>query len=94
MAIAILFALLIHVVWLARAYEHTNPATRKRVRSASSILSLIITTTALCLLVDAAPALKIFLTTDSVSQHGNSVTASPDNSACYAKYPKLDEGRN
>jgi len=43
MAIAIISALLIHVVWLVRSYTHTSPEAARKVRTAAAFMSLALT---------------------------------------------------
>lgn len=42
-AIAIILAVLIHVVWVVRSYTHTSVETAKKVRAFASIMSLLLT---------------------------------------------------
>jgi hypothetical protein len=53
MAIPVLAALLLHVIWLARAYRHVNPAIMSRVRTGAAIGSWAITTILFCLIQNA-----------------------------------------
>ncbi|WP_085618771.1 MULTISPECIES: hypothetical protein [unclassified Pseudomonas] len=43
MAIAIITALLIHVVWLVNSYTHTNPESARKVRTVAAFASLVLT---------------------------------------------------
>lgn len=43
MAIAVIAALLIHVVWIVRGYTHTQPETARKVRSVAAFGSLALT---------------------------------------------------
>lgn len=43
MAIAIISALLIHVVWLVKSYTHTSPEAARKVRTAAAFTSLALT---------------------------------------------------
>lgn len=43
MAIAVIAALLIHVVWVVRGYTHTQPETARKVRTVAAFGSLVLT---------------------------------------------------
>lgn len=43
MAIAIISAVLIHVVWLATSYTHTKPESARKMRTAAAFTSLALT---------------------------------------------------
>lgn len=43
MAIAIISAVLVHVVWLVHGYKHTSPETARKVRTAAAFTSLALT---------------------------------------------------
>lgn len=92
MAIAVLSALLIHIVWLARAYTHTDPANTRRVRAAAAGASLVVTAVLFCLIQSAlTDILKIKFDSASGTRQVIKVIASPDNSICYAEIQALDD---
>lgn len=84
MDIAVLSALLIHVVWLTRAYTHSDPAIAKRVRTCGAVASWAITTVLFCLVQEAASA-KFNFGSDSGSRQVIRLVTSPENSICYAE---------
>lgn len=43
MAIAIISAVLVHVVWLVHGYKHTSPETARKVRTVGAFTSLALT---------------------------------------------------
>jgi len=94
MAIPVLAALLIHVIWLTRAYRHVKPLIMSRVRTGAAIASWVITTALLCLIQDAVSKLappNFYFGADSASRQVVSVISSPDNSVCYAEIRSLDD---
>lgn len=89
MTIAVLSALLIHIIWLARAYKNTNVRIMARVRAGAAISSWIITTALFCLIQATLP--KIYFSTDSGGRQVVRVISSPDNSIRYAESTNLDQ---
>lgn len=90
MAIAMLSALLIHVVWLARAYTHATAQNTRRVRAIAAGASLVITTILFCLLQDTITELyKNKLHMDPAAKQVIQLIASPANSICYAEISSL-----
>ncbi|MFJ3685593.1 hypothetical protein [Pseudomonas sp. NPDC090208] len=88
MAISLIAATLIHIIWLSRAYQHINPEIQKRVRAASAAICWVLTC-ALFVLVQQALQDRAFpenyLPGSSASGQVIRVIASPDNSVCYAE---------
>lgn len=94
MAIPVIAALLLHVIWLARSYQHAEAGTMKRVRTLAGISSLILTTTLFCLIYNSVSHLapqNIYFGVGSVSGQATHVTSSPDNSICYTETSNLDD---
>lgn len=94
MAIAVLTALLFHIIWLSRAYQHVNPVIMSRVRTGAAIGSWVITTILFCLIQNAVSQLaplNLYLGGYSASRQAVSVISSPDNSICYVEIRSLDD---
>ena len=94
MAIPVIAALLIHVIWLARAYQHARPEVMQWVRTGSAVTSLILTTVLFCLIyirVSDLASQNFYLRSDSGARQVMAVTSSPDNSICYAVISNLDD---
>jgi hypothetical protein len=97
MAIPVLAALLIHIIWLSRTYKHANLVIMSRVRAGAAIGSWIITTALFCLIhnvVSDLAARNIYLGGDSAGRQVVSVISSPDNSICYVEMRDLDASGN
>lgn len=93
MAIAVLAALLIHIVWVARSYVHADARVKSRVRAVAAIGSLITTTALFCLIQNTLQTTvlpRFYLGSDSATRQVVSVVTSPDNSVCYAETKALD----
>ncbi|WP_426237433.1 hypothetical protein [Pseudomonas sp. TWP3-2] len=94
MAIPVIAALLLHVVWLARSYQHANPAIMKWMRTTCAVSSLILTTALFCLVdqrVSSLASANFYFCAGSGARQVVSVTSSPDNSICYAEISNLDD---
>lgn len=96
MLTAVLLSLLIHIIWLNRAYTHTSPEITKRVRASAAVASLIVTSAVACLLVENG---RTFLYSDkpaaSESAHAEvarmvEVLGGPEN---YLRYLEIDKTR-
>lgn len=89
MAIAILSALLIHVIWLARSYTHTKPEFTKRCRAVCGVVSWVLTTIIFCLLQRELSELnasgRIFLSENARQIPGMRLACLPSNTGCYVE---------
>lgn len=94
MAIPLLVALLIHIIWLHRCYQHLNPKVTATVRAATGVSSYLVTSILLCLLytniVDIAKTANLFKNRSS-SVQALRVIASPENSVCYVETGGMNE---
>jgi len=94
MAIPILLALLIHIIWLTRVYRHISPIITQRVRNAGAIASLVISTVLLCLIWQFIG--EQMLNREELISHQLppmeivSLVSLPDNSGCYATVQQVD----
>jgi len=77
MAIAVLSALLIHVVWLTLAYKHQDARNQRRVRALGAFSSWGVTTALFCLIYTAYQ--------DSPTLHGVNVS---DQAMCQFESPQ------
>lgn len=96
MAIAIIAALLIHVIWASRSYVHLSPEITYRVRAGCAIGSLILTTTLFCLIQSALHELhlpKKYLEVHSAERQVVKIASYPANSICYAEIQSLSGDR-
>lgn len=94
MAIPVIAALLLHVIWLARRYQHATPGVMKRVRTLAAVTSLTLTTVLFCLIYNNVSKLaqrNIYFGVSSVSGQATAVTPFPDNSICYTETRNLDD---
>ncbi|WP_146041268.1 hypothetical protein [Pseudomonas sp. MPR-ANC1] len=94
MAIPVIAALLLHVIWLARRYQHATPSVMKRVRTLAAVTSLTLTTVLFCLIQNNVSQLahrNIYFQVGSASGQATPVTSSPDNSICYTESSNLDD---
>lgn len=94
MAIPVIAALLLHVIWLARGYEHAKPGVMKWVRTLAAFTSLALTTALFCLIYNNVSQLaqrNIYFEVGSVGRQASPVTSSPDNSICYTESSNLDD---
>ena len=94
MAIPVIAALLLHVIWLAHSYQHATPAVMKWVRTVAAFTSLALTTALFCLIYNSAIQLasrNIYFGLGSASGQATPVTSSADNSICYTESSNLDD---
>ncbi|QIB09034.1 hypothetical protein GZ982_30275 (plasmid) [Pseudomonas fluorescens] len=94
MEIPVIAALLLHVIWLARSYQHAKPEMMQRVRTASALSSLILTTWLFCLIYSRVSDLADLNFKFSAQPGGREVVrviSSPDNSVCYAEIGTFDD---
>lgn len=94
MTIAILSALLIHVIWLARTYTHIKPEFTKRCRAGCGVLSWILTTAIFCLvqleLSELNASGRFFLLENTQQIPRMRLACLPSNTGCYAETIPVD----
>lgn len=94
MAIPVIAAVLLHVIWLANSYQHAKPGVRKWVRTLAALSSLVLTIALFCLINNSVSQLaprNIYFGVGSVAGQPWNVTSSPDNSICYTESSNLDD---
>lgn len=94
MAIALITATLVHVIWLHRCYRHLDPRITSKIRAATGFLSWLLTASLLVLVQQAlhdGDFHEIYLQGSSGSRQVIGVIASPDKSACYAEIRDLPD---
>lgn len=95
MAIPLLTALLIHIIWLHWRYQHLNPKITTTVRAVTGVSSYVVTSVLLCLLYtnieDIGDSENLFANRSNSGQ-ALRVIASPANSACYVEIGERHDG--
>ena len=94
MAIPVIAAVLLHVIWLAHSYQHAKAGVKKWVRTVAAFTSLALTTTLFCLIYNSVSQLaprNIYFGLGSATGQATPVTSSPDNSICYTETGNLDD---